>query len=110
MDEGARRTSSYLRMAASDPTKVAQRKLMIECFLSDVSRPLPPLPPKPDGAVRLLSWNLNILCGPDWDTPVSAADVAEVIRELDADILALEHSINGICLVRVQRPLLQRAQ
>jgi endonuclease/exonuclease/phosphatase family metal-dependent hydrolase len=85
-----RRASSYLRMAASDPAKVAQRKLMIECFLNDVASPLPPLPPKPDGGVRLLSWNLNILCGPDWDTPVSAADVAKVISELDADILAMQ--------------------
>ena len=99
-----RRTSSYLQRAAADPTKSGDRQFMIECFLDDVrQRPLPPIPPRIDDglSVRLASWNLNILCGPDWTTPVEAADVASVLREIDADVLALQVNATRVSLLQV---------
>ena len=64
---------------------------MIECYLNDVAESAspPPRPPTPD-AIRFCSWNLNVLCGPDWKTPVAAQDVASVIASLDADVLVLQ--------------------
>lgn len=86
-----RPSSSYLRKAAGDPTLVADRRRMIELFLQDVTRhPLSPPPPAPKRSVRLVSWNLNILCGPDWHTNVSAAAVFAVLQTLNADVLALQ--------------------
>ena len=89
-----RPSSSYLRRASLDPTLVADRRRMIELYLQDVAaRPLSPPPPKPPSSergVRLVTWNLNILCGPDWHTAVSAADVSAVLQRLDADVLVLQ--------------------
>lgn len=92
-----RPVSSYLRRAAKDSSLIADRKVMIEAFIHDVSQGLPPPPPPPlrSGALRFCSWNLNVLCGPDWNTHVAAADVAAIIDELDADVLVLQETPNG---------------
>ena len=68
---------------------------MIQAFLQDMSTPLLPLPPAlPAGCVRLVTWNVNILCGPDWNTPVSAMDAAKLLLSFQADVLVLQELPN----------------
>ena len=63
---------------------------MIQCFIDDVAA-LRLTPPKaPSRAVRFVTWNVNVLCGPDWKTSIAAADVAQVLRTLDADVIVLQ--------------------
>ena len=40
----------------------------------------------------MVTWNINILCGPDWNTPVQAADVAELLLQFDADVIVLQEA------------------
>ena len=85
--------SSYLSLAAADASKIADRTLMIECFLKDVATSTlmaPPPKPRDASSVRFVTWNVNILCGPDWKTVVQAEEVAAVLRELDADVIVLQ--------------------
>lgn len=85
--------SRYLSMAADDESLIARRTSMIEFFLQDIEDGRigsPPPRPSVRGAIRFCTWNVNVLCGPDWNTPAQAADVAKVVRELDADVLVLQ--------------------
>ena len=84
--------SSYLRAAALDRSAVADRRFMLECFLRDVASPRPSLPPRCASSVRIVTWNINILCGLDWNTAILAADAAHMIADLDADIVVLQEA------------------
>ena len=90
-------SSSYLRRAEHDSSLIANRQKMIELFLDDVATPLAPPPTRsasPQAQLRLVTWNLNILCGPDWNTPVQAAEVASLLESLEADVLVLQELPN----------------
>ena len=84
-----RRTSSYLTQG-----KISDRKFMISCFLRDVATPMPSLPARSPGVVRFVTFNINIMTGPDWNTEVSAATVADLLREIDADVIVLQEAPN----------------
>lgn len=87
--------SSYLARAACDPSLVADRRSMISHYLEDVRRvrSMSALPPaRPSRAVRFVTWNINILCGPDWQTPVHEEDVAKVLESFDADVVVLQEA------------------
>ena len=90
-------SSSYLRRAEHDSSLIANRQKMIELFLDDVATPLAPPPTRsasPQAQLRLVTWNLNILCGPDWNTPVQAAEVASLLESFEADVLVLQELPN----------------
>ena len=84
--------STYVRTAAQDGI-IADRPAMIEHYIADVRRlrrlAIPP-PSKPAATLRLATWNLNVLMGPDGRSVVAPDDVASVIRSIDADVLVLQ--------------------
>ena len=83
--------SSYLRTATN--AKIADRPFMLDCYLCDVSRPRLPLPPpRCTHSVRMVTWNINILCGLDWSTAVAATDAGKLLAELDADVIVLQEA------------------
>lgn len=105
--------SSYLRQACRDPSVIANRDLMIRCYLDDIQRlaaRTPPPPPHrgasaeeapgsvspqasgPSATVRLVTWNVNILMGPDGNSRVDPKAVASVLEPLNADVIALQEA------------------
>lgn len=92
-----RPSSSYLERASQDASIIANRTLMIAHYLEDVASPRPPAPPPgKTRALRFVTWNLNILCGPDWKTPISAEQVADLLASFDADVLVLQELPNDV--------------
>ncbi|KAL1498689.1 hypothetical protein AB1Y20_014001 [Prymnesium parvum] len=89
------RASSY---RFSSPACALERHEMVSLYVSDVRRlcactpPPPPHPAEalPAAAVRLLTWNLNLLLGADGEQDVAASDVFALLESLDADVLVLQ--------------------
>eukprot|EP00443_Scrippsiella_acuminata_P120438 CAMPEP_0115602708 /NCGR_PEP_ID=MMETSP0272-20121206/16051_1 /TAXON_ID=71861 /ORGANISM="Scrippsiella trochoidea, Strain CCMP3099" /LENGTH=396 /DNA_ID=CAMNT_0003038207 /DNA_START=44 /DNA_END=1231 /DNA_ORIENTATION=+ len=95
--------SSYLRLGREQPSVVADRDVMIRCYLEDIRRLQSDAeqPPSheavhqqagPDLVVRLVTWNINILMGADGATEVDPWDVASVVESLNADVLVLQEA------------------
>ena len=85
--------SSYLAEALRQPDKIADRAAMIRYYLDDVARlkaTATTVPPLQQDVVRLATWNLNMLLGPDGKSTISPHDVYAVIQAWDADVLVLQ--------------------
>ena len=84
-------------MSSEVPIRVADRKFMIACYLADVTPPrscesFGPLPQRAGGSLRLVTWNINILCGADWNQSIEASAVVAILRQLNADVLVLQEA------------------
>ena len=98
MDASSPRTS-YMRAAESDSTVLCDRGKMAAFYISDTSAlaaRTPPLPPRPTtaepGSLRVAHYNLNVLHGHDFKSPVEAGDAAKALLALDADVLLLQEA------------------
>ena len=84
--------SGYVEAAILDGRLVGDRSQMINFFLKDVATNSAACAPSRAiaSAIRFVTWNINILTGPDWSTPIAAHDVANLLREVDPDVIVLQ--------------------
>mmetsp|Transcript_20689 Transcript_20689/g.57175 ORF Transcript_20689/g.57175 Transcript_20689/m.57175 type:complete len:302 (-) Transcript_20689:81-986(-) len=95
--------SSYLQLGARQPSMIAEQFAMLECYLQDVRRLGALTEPAPAHvaaaeqggspvAVRLVTWNINMLMGADGKTRIEPHDAAALLASFNADVLALQES------------------
>ena len=84
--------SSFLTCAAPP---LGDRDKMVALYLADVraaGAASAPLPEKAPGTLRVAQWNLNVLAGPDFKSPVPPAAAASALAALGADVLLLQEA------------------
>lgn len=114
-DDGRPWGSSYIKLGAKDASMIADRATMNRLYVEDINRLRNTVPQCPkhtslfmqpaytqggNARLRILSWNINMLCGPDGSASVGShkridpADVAEVIRCINPDVVCMQETID----------------
>eukprot|EP00929_Paragymnodinium_shiwhaense_P105157 TRINITY_DN70071_c0_g1_i1.p1 TRINITY_DN70071_c0_g1~~TRINITY_DN70071_c0_g1_i1.p1 ORF type:complete len:414 (+),score=44.90 TRINITY_DN70071_c0_g1_i1:137-1378(+) len=113
-DDGPWR-SSYIRRGMTDAGVIADRSVMNKLYVNDIHRLQSVVPSCPEhvsltrqpsytkggrAQLRILTWNINMLCGPDGSASVGSLKridpdlIAEVIERVNPDIVCLQESID----------------
>eukprot|EP00927_Polykrikos_kofoidii_P070905 TRINITY_DN67274_c0_g1_i1.p1 TRINITY_DN67274_c0_g1~~TRINITY_DN67274_c0_g1_i1.p1 ORF type:complete len:410 (-),score=27.39 TRINITY_DN67274_c0_g1_i1:110-1339(-) len=116
-DEVKAWSSSYLNEGGTDPSVIANRSTMNRLYVSDLHRLRDVIPQHPKHVpvvsqpgyasggrvtLRVLTWNINMLCGPDGSASVGSLKrinpdhVAHVISQVNADIVCLQETLDWI--------------
>uniref|UniRef100_A0A7S4RXM4 Endonuclease/exonuclease/phosphatase domain-containing protein n=1 Tax=Alexandrium monilatum TaxID=311494 RepID=A0A7S4RXM4_9DINO len=109
--------SSYLARGALEPSIIGDRKTMNANYVADVRRLRGVVPKCPEhvplleqaaytsggsAVLRVLTWNINILCGPDGSASVGSLQridpdlVADVVQEANADVVCLQEALDWV--------------
>lgn len=113
--EGGPWRSSYISRGMTDPAVIADRSIMNKLYVNDVHKLQDIVPPCPThvplmsqasytrggrAQLRVLTWNINMLCGPDGSASVGSLKridpdlVADVIERVNPDIVCLQETID----------------
>ena len=70
---------------------------MLACYQSDIARWAHALnssipPREASSGLRVLNWNINNLCGPTGKEEIEAAQVLEVVKSVDPDVIVMQEA------------------
>ena len=87
--------ASYLQAAENDSELIGRRSEMVKYYLQDVRKLAQRQTSKyatVKSSIRVAQWNLNVLHGADFKSPVSAIDAAVIVDSLQADIVLIQEA------------------